>query len=135
MRAVLLLLPLTCSACGPTAEENALISKVESTVVLPKGAGSLACYERHYALLRGDQVQEYIGPLKIDRMLVGRYIPSDKPGVHWERNADHLPKIYDAGCGLIEVFYAVGIDKSPRAFCATNLAGVSPEVVEPPRSC
>jgi hypothetical protein len=143
MRALLAFLALICFGCTadhPTPEERALVSKVESIVTLPKGGGDLKCYERHYALLQGKEMEQYVGAslsgLAGRKLLVGHYQLGDKPGIHWAQSAKELPKRMDGGCNDIRVWHRVG-DKEANiaATCESNIAGLSPKEVVPPVAC
>ena len=142
-RATAAMLVLACSSCSvlPTSQEKALVTDVERRVKLPKGAGSLKCYERHYALLQGPELDEYMGvPLEGLRgraVLVGLYRLGKQPGIHWAQNAKMLPaKIADGGCSNINVFHVVGErEKRLDAYCSETFAGVPEEQVSPPVSC
>ncbi len=124
----------------------ALISKVESIVSLPQGAGRLQCYARHYALLQGKEIADWWGieetKMAGRKLLVGRYMVMDgylrneKPGVFWSSSIKDLPEIMDAGCSQLNVYHMVGEDEAHiRAFCSANIDGHSPEKVEPPVTC
>ena len=142
MRPLLAFLAVTCFGCTghPTPEEQALVSKVESIVKLPKGGGELKCYERRYALLQGKEVEEYVGVplsgLAGRKLLVGHYQLGNEPGVHWTDSAKDLPEIMDGGCNDIRVWHVVGDQEaSIAATCSSTIAGVSPEEVIPPVTC
>ena len=112
------------------------IADLESKVALLPGAGKLQCYERHYAILKGQELADW-GLQKPGRMLlVGHYFRSDKPGIYWHKNSKDLPEIADAGCDMLTVAHLVG-DPERRidASCSATFAGISPESVEPPVSC
>jgi hypothetical protein len=130
--------------CGgrPTPDERALVSKVEAMVLLPKGGGKLQCYERHYALLKGKEIDAYVGfPLSgrsgRSQLLVGRYRFGGHPGVYWAKSAKDLPpEIMDGGCDDIAVFHLVGDpETSISAKCSPTIAGVPPDEITPPRKC
>jgi hypothetical protein len=134
---------LVCFGCTghPTPEEQALVSKVESQVRLPKGGGELKCYERYYALLAGKELDAYMGVPLIGlagrNVLIGEYRRGSRPGVHWASSATELPpKIMDGGCDDMTVFHVVG-DQEPsiKAFCSTTIAGVPPDEISPPVTC
>lgn len=138
------LVTLFCFGCTvqPSADEKTLISKVERIVRLPKGAGELNCYARHYALLQSKALDDYMGfpvqGLPGRKVLVGVYRRGDdEPGVHWAGDATKLPpKIGDGGCSDISVFHVVGDrERDIEAVCATNFAGVPPTEVIPPVTC
>jgi hypothetical protein len=129
---------VACSA-HPTQEERALVSGVEKQVVLPKGGGNLQCYERHYVLLKGEQAKTKMGGIVVPggRVLFAEYLHGRdaKPGVYWADSEKEMPAIADAGCSVVEVWYVPGVDRSPKAWCSANIAGVNPAVIVPPVTC
>ena len=143
MRTFPFFLALACFGCAasPTPDESALVSKVESAVLLPKGGGDLKCYERHYALLQGKELDDYVGVpltgLAGRKVLVGHYRFGGHPGVFWVKSAKDFPlEIMDGGCDEIRVLHIVGeLEPSIAATCAETIAGVAPEEIIPPRSC
>lgn len=143
MRLLPALIALAIPGCSghPTPEENALVLKIESMVSLPQGGGELKCYERHYTLLEGKEVDAYAGtaldiPAR-SQVLVGHYRFGGHPGVYWAESAHELPpEIMDGGCDDITVFHLVGDPvKSISAQCSSTFAGASPLKVSPPRTC
>jgi hypothetical protein len=132
-----------CIGCSdhPTSEEQALVAKVEGAILLPKGAGSPRCYERHYALLQGKAIDEYVGAslsgLRGRALLVGKYQLGPHPGIYWAKSAKDLPQeIADGGCRNIHVWYVLGDPlKKMDVSCSPNFAGVEPTEVTPPVTC
>ena len=144
MRILPAFIVLACLGCSghPNPEEKALISKVESMVSLPKGGGKLKCYERHYVLLEGKEIDAYVGfPLSErsgrSQLLVGQYRFGGRPGVYWAKRAKDLPpEIMDGGCDDISVFHLVGDpETSILAKCSPTIAGVPPDEIVPPHTC
>ncbi|MDR2858118.1 MAG: hypothetical protein LBV50_09755 [Novosphingobium sp.] len=142
MRTLPAILALACFGCTehPTAGEKALISEVENLVALPKGGGELKCYERHYTILRGKDIEKYAGTALVwlgkRELLIGHYRIGSKPGVHWVKNVDKLPNIMDGGCNDIRIIHVVGIhEKSIPATCSFTYAGDVPEEVMLPVTC
>ena len=117
------------------------MSKVESIVTFPKGGGKLQCYERHYALLEGKELDEYVGTslpaLAGRKLLVGHYRLGANPGVHWAQTLkDMPPEMGDGGCNDIGILHVVGdSEREIRATCSLNIAGVAPDEVVPPVAC
>ena len=133
----------SASACSEriTSDQAALIANVEKRVAMPKGAGDLKCYERHYSVLRDKEVDTYLG-FHLSRtagrsLLVGTYRFGGHPGVYWTRSTDDLPrKIEDGGCDDIGILHMVGDpERSIPAMCSTTMAGSMPDQVNPPRRC
>jgi hypothetical protein len=112
---------------------------VEKQIVLPKGGGKLQCYERHYVLLKGEEAKTKMGGIVVPggEVLFGEYLHgrNAKPGVYWADSEKDMPTWFDAGCGVIEVWFVPGVDKGPMAWCSSNIAGVNPTVIEPPVTC
>lgn len=123
-----------CSA-QPSDIQRTWIQDLELKVVLPPGAGKLACYERHYTSIK---LSELAGqPIRKDRLLIeGVFVLGGRPGTHWAKKVSDLPKAFDAGCSAITVTYDTTTHQlfSP-AECSTTVAGVSPKAVEPPVTC
>jgi hypothetical protein len=142
MRMLSLSLCVIASSCNHIApEEQALVDQVEHTVVLPEGGGTLQCYERHYAVLSGEELRGYFADVTAppERILVGTYIRGEgsRPGVYLAKNEDGLPAISDAGCSALRIFYVPG-DTHPgalKATCSPNVFGFTPDVVDPPVTC
>ena len=112
-----------------------MIDDLERKVVLPPGAGKLACYERYYAPTKLSQL---IGRRvsKDLSLLQGMYILGRQPRIHWKKNTKDFPRMDDAGCAAIEVIY----DTAKRqllwpAECSTGFNGIHPKVVAPPVTC
>ena len=129
------------AACSnhPTDEEQALASYVEKSVVLPKGAGSLQCYERYYVLLESDEANKRAGfDVPQRKLLIGDYIlASDRnggvAGIYWSKRKEDVPVMHDGGCSAIRVWYVPGV--KPIATCSLDFAGKIPTVIEPPVAC
>jgi hypothetical protein len=137
-RFLLLITALCAVACSnaPTREQQAVIADVESKVSLPPGGGKLSCYARHYTILQGQELVDWGLNKPGRKLLMGYYLPSNKPGVFWHEKSQHLPKMADAGCDMLEVLHLIG-EREQRisAFCSANIAGYQPETVDPPRNC
>jgi hypothetical protein len=88
------------NASGPTAEETAIMDRIERRGLrLPRGAGPLASYARYYAWqARRDGA----------RRVVAIWVRStgEQPGRRWVRERD-LPLIFDGSCGVINISYDV----------------------------
>ena len=127
-----------CSA-HPTDAERALLTRVEKEVVLPEGGGELQCYERHYLLLKGEEADKFAGfRVPGGSLLVAKYLHgrNAKPGIYWAKNDNELPKIYDAGCSVLEFWYAPGAPhERAQASCSPDIAGHSPDTINPPVTC
>jgi hypothetical protein len=143
MRMLFPWLSVVAASCNQMAlEEQALVNHVEQNVVLPAGGGNLQCYERHYAVLSGEELKRYFKGVAAppERVVIGRYLhgPGRRPGVYMARNEDGLPAIGDAGCSMLELFYAPG-DTDPdalKASCSPDIGGGAPDdVVNPPVTC
>ena len=142
MRMLFPSLCLIVASCNqaPSAE-RALVDYAEQNVVLPEGAGSLQCYERHYAMLDGEELRRYFPDVASppQRVLVGTYIRGErtKPGVYLAKNEAGLPVISDAGCSALRLFYVPGDTHSGdlNATCSPNVFGVTPDVIDPPVTC
>ena len=125
LRLFLLLLPLGCAqpaaqatdgngaqnATAPagTAEQEAIMDRIEREVRLPAGAAPLASYARHYAWQeRGDGVRKVIA------VYLG--VGERTPGRRWGTEND-FPLILDGGCGLITLSYDVAAQRIEHVTC------------------
>ena len=134
-----LTLALMCFGCtsGPTAREQALIAEAEKRVQLPKGAGKLQCYKRYYIVLRGKQWKELFGgpsPPSYPEFLVGTYQepgPREMPGIRWVTSMKDIPRLDDAGCQSMTVWYpAEWPGEKVKALCALDFSGNMPEEIQ-----
>ena len=84
---------LAQAAPHPTAEETALMDRIEREVRMPEGAQPLARYHRSYA---------WMG----DRTVIGIYedFSPEPPARNWIE-PDALPVLNDGGCSVITIFY------------------------------
>ena len=152
MRVFTGLLILACSGCTPSVptEWQAAVGKLEQSIKLPEGAGSLRCYERHYVVLRQNEAEKYLGLRQVSQLreglLIGSYfLPGDggsssagKPGIYWVSGLDELPnaKVQDEGCSILSVVHALGDKRPPlEATCGFTIAGEVPERISPPVHC
>lgn len=139
---MIVILAVALAGCveRPSLQERELVSSVEQRVKLPSGVGSLRCYERHYALLQGRDLDELMGEappgLSGRKLLIGSYVRGPHPGVHWAKRAKELPQLADAGCSILKVYHLVGDrESSITATCSLNVAGAAPERIDPPVTC
>jgi hypothetical protein len=100
----------TASAGEPTAEQVAIMDRIEREVQLPQGAGPLGTYRRQYAWH-----EEANGK----RMtVVAIYVrPGGTPGREWLENEADLPMIDDGGCGIVTLIYIVGTQRIQTVAC------------------
>lgn len=122
-----------------------MVARAESIIKLPKGAGPMKCYERHYVLLKGKEAERYLGfssAIANKGLLIGSYVrpktlnsSTGKPGIYWERNIERLPKIEDAGCSILRVFYLVGKEMPTQATCSVTWDGRIPDELKSPVTC
>lgn len=138
MRRLTLALVLACFGCasGPSAREQALVAELEKRVVLPRGAGELRCYTRYYALVRGKQLEELLGvpgKLPMRELLIGTYREpkaGEKPGIRWVASPSDVPRIHDAGCSSMTVWYDPDWpEKQVQASCSPDFAGSVPQEI------
>ena len=94
------------------------VAHFESLVKLPRGADSLARYDRYYAgvYISGRKVIEGVY-VEIERdFRSGPNPPRPRPSVHIV-TPKRLPMIADGGCSVVTVFYDVKTDKAAGADC------------------
>ncbi len=142
MRIVIPCLCVIAASCNQVPpEQEALVNYVERRVELPKGAGNLQCYERHYALLGRETLKRYFEGVADPppRVLIGKYIRGQdrQPGVYMKASESDLPEISDAGCSVLTVFHIPGDTHRDglKASCSANIAGVTPDEINPPVTC
>lgn len=112
------------AATGPTMTNNrvpdaALISKLESKIVMPPGAGPLSSYVRAYTEGDFNGKDLVIGQM-IDRNLA-KIIARDQhqpvpPPVRRTLEKE-IPPVFDGGCGALIVIYDVAASAAPRVVC------------------
>ena len=101
--------PATAPAAGITAEQQAIMDRIERDIRLPEGALPLASYARYYAWQqRGDGVRKVIG--------VYVRLEGHAPGRYWV-GEDGFPLIMDGGCSLIGLSYNVGEQRIEHVTC------------------
>jgi hypothetical protein len=139
MRRLILACALICFGCtsGPTEREQSLITEVETRVQLPKGAGKLQCYRRYYTVLRGKQLEEYLGGpnrLPYRELLIGTYREpemGEAPGVKWVASMKEVPELHDGGCLDMTVLFATGWPENKvKALCSLDFSGNMPEEIK-----
>ena len=97
----------------PSPEEwtpsASLVAQIEAKIKMPKGT-TLAAYTRHYYGVVENK----------HRILIGVYIQSDKfPGIRISPMAA-VPKVLDAGCGVVNLKYDVNQGRTLAIFCNGN---------------
>ena len=109
---------------SPTFSDNRvpdeqLVSRVEVKVVMPKGAGPLASYDRSYTQAKlGDK--DYVLGQMIDHRLMQEFAAH---GTH-----PHPPPVrrvlmkeiepaFDGGCAILTLTYQVGSAEPPKVVC------------------
>ena len=103
-----------CIAAAPapaqTAEETAIMDRVEAAVILPKAQHPLADYNRSFAWL-GDHtvIAIFLAPEM-----------NEPAGRHWVPGKE-LPRIYDGGCMIVTVFYDAKAGKITGTMCNNAL--------------
>lgn len=126
---------LVSYSAKPNGAEQRMIDELERRVVLPPGAGKLACYERYYAPTTLSQITGRPVPQDLS-LLQGMYILGNQPGIHWKRNAKDFPGMNDAGCAAIEIMYDTAKHQLLwPAECSAGFNGMHPKEVVPPVTC
>ena len=92
---------------GPTAEQAAIMDRIEREVRLPAGAGPLGAYERYYALHQDDRGT---------RVVAAIYVRGGTPGRRWVEETGQ-PMIADGGCDVIEVIYDLTTQRIQTVAC------------------
>lgn len=99
--------------------DAALVSGVEAKVVMPKGAGSLASYDRSYtqAKLEG---KDYVLGQMIDHRLVQEFATHGThplpPPVRRVLINEIMPA-FDGGCAILTLTYEIGSADPPKVVC------------------
>ena len=92
--------------------DMASVTKIEQTVIMPKGVQKpLEAYGRYYAgitkngrrMIRG----EFVMPQMNDKF----------PRIYLTQNEDDLPAIEDGGCGVINLYYDIEMQKITAIAC------------------
>lgn len=99
--------------------DAALISKIESEIEMPQGAGPLSSYDRAYTQLKVDGRAMVVGQL-IDHRFMQR-VSADRnepppPPLRRVLEKDLVPA-FDGGCLVVGVFYDIEAETKPRAIC------------------
>ena len=115
-------------------------AEIERLVVLPKGGGELACYERHYVLLDNDQFEEANGFRweHSDTVVMADYLlafDNRQPGIVLHDGHEEMPQIEDGGCSVLGLLYVPGDPHAVQASCSLTWLGELPEKIEPPVTC
>ena len=101
--------PAPPPAADASAEQQAIMDRIEREARLPEGAGPLSSYARHYAWQeRGDGFRKVIG------VYLG--VGERTPGRHWVAETA-LPLIMDGGCGLVTLVYNVAEQRIEHIAC------------------
>jgi hypothetical protein len=95
------------AAAAPTAEQEAIMDRIEREVRLPEGADPLGAYLRYYALH-----QDGHGT----RVVIGYYVRSTSPGRRWVDETEQ-PMIDDGGCSIVQVVYDLATQSIQNAYC------------------
>ena len=96
-------------ATDASAEQQAIMDRIERDVRLPEGAGPLASYARYYAWQeRGDGVHKVIA--------VYVRLDNHAPGRRWATETE-FPLILDGGCGMITLSYHVTEQRIEHVTC------------------
>jgi hypothetical protein len=113
--------------------DAALVEKIESRMVMPKGAKPLSAYQRFYAVteINSTPVVRGVFVSGAGAQVVMRYADpvAGAPGVHAMKSGRNIPSIMGGGCGVVETVFDLGamilwtadVDKpgvpTPTAFC------------------
>ncbi|WEK45895.1 MAG: hypothetical protein P0Y56_12785 [Candidatus Andeanibacterium colombiense] len=113
------------------------MSEMESKISLPSGGGSLACWERHYAVIEGADIKTELGlEMPGKQVLVGKFTLGSKPGRYWHDEFQNMPRIYDGGCSLLRAYHIVGEHENTiLAECSTTIGGEIPRALPQPVTC
>ena len=118
------LMMMVQAAASPTFANNrvpdvALVSNLEKSIVMPKGAGQLASYNRSYTEAYINGKDTIIGQM-IDHGMAEMIAKSQhKPAPPPVRRAlmNEIMPAFDGGCGILTVFYEVGANGAPKVVC------------------
>lgn len=102
------LLALLMAFADPAAPgPEAMMDRIEATVVLPPGTASLSSYGRYYAWeARTDGV----------RKVRGIYVREPEPSRHWV-NENELPLVMDGGCDIVSLTFDLATDRIEWVAC------------------
>lgn len=106
MHRLMLLAPIALIAAAPADSHDAMMTVIESKVVMPAGAEPLDHYARYYATLGDGTVTATY--LALDKR--------DKPGRQWV-TPEKLPLVFDGGCGVVRVSYDPKAQRVTRIRC------------------
>jgi hypothetical protein len=97
------------AAPAATAEQEAIMDRIERDVRLPRNADALASYARYYAWQqRSDGTRKVVA--------VWQSLTGERPGRHWVTESE-FPVIMDGGCGVITLSYDVGAEQIEHVSC------------------
>ena len=102
--APLLIASAACENRPQSVRRAILMNEIERGVRLPRGAGPLHLYRRHYA---------WIEP---DRRIAAIYVYGGPTGRQWG-NRNHMPFDLRPGCNVVSLIYAVGPGRVERIAC------------------
>jgi hypothetical protein len=119
MRSIWPIIVILLAACGSpppgpdkpaadaadTAQRIAIMNAIDLGVALPKGAGPLASYERHYAW---DDAEH--------RRVRAVFLSSDLPGRSWQP-LETMPFVLDGGCSVITIVFDVARNAIASVAC------------------
>ncbi|MFZ3287823.1 MAG: hypothetical protein WA191_13360 [Telluria sp.] len=92
------------SAWKPTSQQ---ITSVEANLVLPRGAYPLSSYVRYYA---GEIANQ-------KRLVKGVFLYKAVPGRLEIVESERLPQVFDGGCSVVNLLYAVDEQRVISIFC------------------
>jgi hypothetical protein len=117
MRRALLIVPVLSLLVGACKKEILLpeevMGRIEQSVALPGGAGSLSEYDRYYAFDRPGQIKAIY--LRTDQSAAGKRI--------WLTDPARLPISFDSGCMQVTVQYDVPGNRFLSVACNAVLEG------------
>lgn len=129
--------PLSACTAELTPEERAtLVRDIELRVLLPKGAGDLACYQREYSIVKAPNTAFIVGEYHLATPYMGMNAGDLKPGVIWEKRENLTMGFVDQGCRTLWFKHPLhDIGSSIQAKCGPTLDGTLPKTVNPPVEC
>lgn len=102
---ILLFISFILSACTDRDADphDKLMNRIEEQLVLPHGAEPISKYDRFYTR---------DGEIVVGTLVLG------KSGTHrWVKSIAELPKVFDGGCGVINVRYSPKSDTVENVYC------------------
>lgn len=129
--------PLSACTAELTAEERAtLVGDVERRVLLPEGAGDLACYQREYSIVKASNTVYLVGEYHLATRYMGMDAGDLKPGVIWEKRENLTMGFVDQGCRTLWFKRPLDdIGSSIQAKCGPTFDGTLPTKVNSPVEC